>query len=123
MNELYFVLIAFQLSKFTVTTPFRDRSQLSLGLGFKHARMHEIENQFELFFVDMLSSGHFLLLILHASDSEVKNDQIENLKQARGGSDDYWDEDFDQGQNCAQKERIAELSNNVGIDYCRVAFW
>ena len=71
----------------------------------------------------MLSSGHFLLLILHASDSEVKNDQIENLKQARGGSDDYWDEDFDQGQNCAQKEKIAELSNIVGIDRCRVAFW
>ena len=103
----------FQLLKFTVTTPFRDRSQLSLGLGFKHARM---KINLSSFFVDMLSSGHFLLLILHASDSEVKNDQIENLKQARGGSDDYWDEDFDQGQNCAQKERIAELSNNVGIE-------
>ena len=34
--------------------------------------------------------------------------------QARGpGSDDYWSEDFDQEQNCAQKERIVELQGKV----------
>ena len=27
--------------------------------------------------------------------------------------EDYWSEDFDQEQNCAQKERIAELQDKV----------
>ena len=29
------------------------------------------------------------------------------------GEEDYWSEDFDQEQNCAQKERIAELQDKV----------
>ena len=34
--------------------------------------------------------------------------------QARGpGSTDYWSENFDQEQNCVQKERIAELQEKV----------
>ena len=29
------------------------------------------------------------------------------------GNEDYWSEDFDQEQNCAQKERIVELQGKV----------
>ena len=36
------------------------------------------------------------------------------LVQARGpGNDDYWSENFDKEQNCAKKERIAELQEKV----------
>ena len=38
---------------------------------------------------------------------------FEAQAQARFGEEDYWSQDFDQEQNCAQKERIAELQNKV----------
>ena len=42
---------------------------------------------------------------------------FEAQAQARFGEEDYWSQDFDQEQNCAQKERIAELQDKVE---CRI---
>ena len=35
--------------------------------------------------------------------------------QGRGGADDYWSEDYDQSQNCAKGERIAEIRAKVHL--------
>ena len=66
-------------------------------------------------------SSLLLVLILHTFDSQVKtvstvNSNLIKLKQARGGEDDYWGQNYDQNQNCAQRERIAELKPKVESD-------
>ena len=33
------------------------------------------------------------------------------------GADDYWSEDYDQSQNCARGERIAELRAKVNMQF------
>ena len=42
----------------------------------------------------------------------VKSCSFETCFQGRG-ADDYWSEDYDQSQNCARGERIAELRAKV----------
>ena len=37
--------------------------------------------------------------------------------QGRGGADDYWSEDYDQSQNCAKGERIAEIRAKVQLSF------
>ena len=41
--------------------------------------------------------------------------QITDKSQGRGGADDYWSEDYDQSQNCAKGERIAEIRAKVHL--------
>ena len=38
---------------------------------------------------------------------------LELKTQARMGNEDYWSEDFDTDQNCAERARIAELQEKV----------
>ena len=40
---------------------------------------------------------------------------LEDGAQGRG-ADDYWSEDYDQSQNCARGERIAELRAKVNFN-------
>ena len=41
--------------------------------------------------------------------------KLKDKSQGRGGADDYWSEDYDQSQNCAKGERIAEIRAKVHI--------
>ena len=41
--------------------------------------------------------------------------KIIDKTQGRGGADDYWSEDYDQSQNCAKGERIAEIRAKVHL--------
>ena len=44
----------------------------------------------------------------------MKSSSFETWSQGRG-AEDYWSEDYDQSQNCARGERIAELRAKVHI--------
>ena len=41
--------------------------------------------------------------------------KLKDKSQGRGGADDYWSEDYDQSQNCAKGERIAEIRAKVHL--------
>ena len=70
--------------------------------------LHSFASQVEML-KQSKKSGNWNML-LRRKFSEVQLSEA----QARGpGNDDYWSENFDQEQNCVQKDRIAELQGKV----------
>ena len=85
----------------------------------------EIHNVQLLFLFPCPRSPHFCFTGQHWSQKSINWNVFYNVQyvimwstfeaqaQARFGEEDYWSQDFDQEQNCAQKERIIELQGKV----------
>ena len=76
-------------------------------LSFSSSAVHSGFNS------NFLKPSNAQLLKQNFKSTQTYHSALELKTQARMGNEDYWSEDFDTDQNCAERARIAELQEKV----------